>query len=102
VPSGILDGKQHVADEHICSRKWSGAPAGQNFRCALCGHKFKPGDTFRFVLTNTKAASDAKVPGGNPFVCASCDGINEDVYSRLVSMQCEWDEIKNRFWWFMS
>ena len=97
MPSGILDGKQHVADAATC-KTWS---KHRRFACALCGHDFTPGDTFRFILTNTRQCNDLGVPGGNPFVCAACDGTNEEVYAKLVNGEKEWKAIKNKWWWFL-
>ena len=96
--NGILDGKQHVATIEQCNMKWGGATHGKKFRCALCGYKFVPGSTFRFVMTNNQLG----VPAGNPFVCADCDGTNEEVYARLIEAQKVWNEVRNKWWWFMQ
>jgi hypothetical protein len=102
MPVGILDGQQHIVDAEMCNRKWGGSPAGLKFRCALCGHKFVPGNIVRFVITNTRVASEAGAPSGNPFVCSKCDGTNEYVYTKLKDMKEEWNKIKQQFWWFLS
>ena len=66
---------------------WAGKPNAEWFRCYLCGHKFRVGDTARWVWTGT----------GNPMVCKSCDGTNAEVIAKWNAMRLE---ARTRFWWF--
>ena len=97
----LLDGKPHIVTETNCKARWSGGANGIYLRCSLCGHKFVPGDVMRFVITNTRACCDAGVPGGNPKVCAACDGTNEEIYAKWKTMHEEWTKIEVRFWEFI-
>ena len=96
--TGILDGQTHVVDERMC-REWK---KSGKLRCSLCGHDFTPGDTFRFIMTNTRQCNDLGVPCGNPFVCAVCDGTNDEVYAMLIAAKKEWREISKKWWWFLQ
>lgn len=71
-----------VLDKHI-AQPWSGYKDGRMFRCHMCGHFFKPGDTARFLWCNgVKEAVDAGIHCGNVMICAACDG--PDIYPRLA------------------
>jgi len=67
----FTDGKPRIATEADCTARWGGAKDGKRFRCALCGHRFVVGDTWRWVYCN-----DGSCPGGNFMVCIVCDGPN--------------------------
>jgi hypothetical protein len=71
---GFLDCKPHVATDRDMHLPWGGA----GFQCSLCGHRFRAGDTYRFVFAN--ATKNARM--GNFFVCLGCDG--EDVLDRAI------------------
>ena len=87
----FTDCKPWIVTEEDCKRPWSGHP--RNFRCYMCGHRFKVGDTVRWQYTN-----DMKGAGGNPLVCAECDGTPKDVRDRWQARLKEWRS--DRFWWF--
>lgn len=90
----FADGKPRIATEAECKFRWGGDAPGRRFRCGLCGHKFKPGDQWRFVFTNDKAGPY----NGNPLVCATCDG--PDVIDRWQAL-C--DEARSpKFWRFFT
>jgi len=90
----LIDGKTHIATDEVCALPWNGHRS--KFRCNLCGHRFKPGDSFRFVYTN-----DMRRAGGNPLVCEACDG--EDVRERWAALWEEWRSVKDgKFWWFAA
>ena len=82
-----------IVTEKELNLSWSGRK--DNFRCGLCGDKFKVGEGFRMVFTNNLAGY-----GGNPLVCDKCDGA--DVIERWKKL---WDEfntiIKNKKYWRM-
>lgn len=90
--AAFTDQKQRIATQKDCDASWSGVKGGQRFRCALCGHRFKVGDKWRFVYTN-----DMPGAGGNPLVCEKCDGTTEEVRQKWQLM-CE--EYKQKFWRF--
>lgn len=54
----------------------------KRFNCKLCGKIFAEGDGARWIYANFK---DSPVHCGNFFVCASCDGSNEDVLKRAAA-----------------
>ncbi len=87
--ANFTDQKQRIATEEDCDGPWGGEKHGKRFRCYLCGHKFVPGDKWRWVCA---AASVALY---NLLVCEQCDG--EDVLERW---QRQNDEATQRFWWF--
>lgn len=73
-----------VATEADCRGSWAMGRNGSRFRCQLCGHKFVPGETWRWVYCN-----DGSCPGGNFLVCAPCDGPDvkdrrADLYRRMA------------------
>jgi hypothetical protein len=90
----FTDQKPRVVTEEDCTLPWNGSP--DNFRCQLCGHRFKPGDTYRWVYgASRKYELDGKTWGvGNALVCKACDG--EDVLDRWVAHV---KDGRTRFWW---
>jgi hypothetical protein len=82
------NGKPRTVTEADCRAPWGGAKNGKRFRCSLCGHRFVPGDTWRWVYCN-----DGSCPGGNFHVCGTCDG--PDVKDR----RADW---MRRFGWMFS
>jgi len=93
----FTDQKRHVATEADCSTNWGGATRGARFRCYLCGHRFKPGDGFRWVATGARSyvADDGKKYGVFNFkTCDACDG--PDVIDRWVERNREFYSAK--FW----
>jgi hypothetical protein len=88
----FTDGKPRIATEKECQAPWGGVKGGKRFRCYLCGHRFRVGDQYRWVYTNS-------IPGhydGNPMVCVRCDG--DDVVERWKARCDEMYSGKN--WWF--
>lgn len=68
----------------------------------MCGHRFSVGDVWRFVYTNglpdtfeLDGVNYSKY-GGNPLVCAACDG--PDVIDRWKA-KCD-DMYSDKNWWF--
>jgi len=90
--ANFTDQKPRIATAEDLKRPWSGHRDGSCFRCYLCGHKFEVGDQYRWVYSNGTPGA-----GGNPMVCASCDGPNEEVIARWKAMH---EEARTRFWWF--
>ena len=82
----FLDGKRWVVSREEAAYSWSGKKDGSRFRCFLCGHHFKEGDTCRFVFMKGMV---------NFLVCPACDG--EDVKERALAHV---DEAKQRFWYW--
>ena len=89
----FTDGKPHTVTKKYLGFAWGGYKDGRDFRCGLCGHKFKEGEVFRWLFTN-----DLPHPyGGNPFACVDCDG--PDVLEDWKARCDEWEQkIKPRFW----
>ena len=87
----FTNGKPWVATEKDCNASWESAPKGERFRCTFCGHKFKPGDIVRWQYTND-------VPGacGNPLVCEKCDGIKEEIVTKMKEL---YRKARNEMWW---
>lgn len=84
-----------VTVEHL-RLPWGGHRDGRAFRCAWCGHRFRVGETARWVFTNT-AGPECHGIHGNPFVCETCDGPREELLSRLRALA---EEARGKFWWF--
>lgn len=84
-----FDGPYRVTEEHL-KMPWAGYKNGKKFRCYLCGYKFKLGDYFRLVYTNSTPGC-----GGNPNVCENCDG--PDVIEKWKQMHID---ARTKFWWF--
>lgn len=93
----FTNGKPWIATEEDVSAKWNCRKPGQDFRCAWCGHRFAVGDTVRWVYTNG-GGPETKGVGGNPFICAACDGPREVILERLRALLAEYKT--DRFWWF--
>lgn len=90
----FTDGKPFVATAQQCAARWGGAAPGERFRCYMCGHRFEPGDVARWQYTNNLPGHY----GGNPFVCARCDG--PDVVDRWKAL-CD-EAHSARFWSFFD
>lgn len=88
----FTDQKPRFASEQEIHGNWGGGKDGKYFRCYLCGYKFKLGDYWRWVYTNSTPGA-----GGNPSVCERCDEGNERVIEKWIAMIKEANE---RFWWF--
>ena len=89
----FTDGKPVTVTEEHLKIRWGGRdPSKCPFRCYMCGNKFEVGGTFRFVYSNGVEGA-----GGNPLVCADCDGPNWDVVERWKAMR---HEARTKFWWF--
>lgn len=89
----FTDGKPRIATEAETKLHWCSHGPGEFFRCGFCGHKFKVGDQWRFCYTN-----DIPGSGGNPLVCAKCDGPDEEVRARWKAKCEEW--LSAKWWWF--
>lgn len=95
---GFMDQKRRVATEDDCKRRWRGTPNGADFRCYLCGHKFVPGDGYRWVYSaGAGYTSEAGKNYGviNPMTCDACDG--PDILDRWVEINKEFFT-QPRFW----
>lgn len=85
--------ERNVATEEDLSRPWSGNKT--NFRCGICGNKFRLGDGYKMLYTNN-------IPGygGNPLVCDKCD-----TPQAIDKWKSNWDEfnsiMKNPKYWRM-
>lgn len=93
----FTDGKARIATAEDCKRDWGCAKNGANFRCYLCGHKFIPGDTWRFQYTGGDGFTDEKGKKWgvtNFMTCDKCDG--PDVISRWVERVKEF--YSSKFW----
>ena len=88
----FTDQKQRIATDKDCAARWDGLPNGKAFRCKLCGHKFVPGDKWRWVYGRGKTL--------NFMICEKCDvGSNEEIIERMIAMI---KESKVRFWWLYT
>jgi hypothetical protein len=96
--SSFTDQKPRIATEKECKANWGGGKPGEFFRCHVCGHRFRPGDKFRWVYTN-----HLRGYGGNPMVCEACDGTNEEVIARWKKLVDQWKDDRNgKYWWFVK
>lgn len=95
VTSSFTNQKPFVATADDCNAHWACKPLGERFRCGLCGYRFKAGDIVRWQYTN-----DIPGAGGNPLVCAKCDG--PDVVERWKKHCEEWASIQDKFWHFRN
>lgn len=93
--SDWTDGKPLVATEEHLNLRWGGAPRGRRFRCYLCGHFFKVGDTWRWQMVQGYM---------NFMVCVerldglpACDG--PDVVERWKAFNDELAALHERAWW---
>lgn len=73
-----------IATEEDCKLCWSCGKPGQFFRCALCGHKFVPGDNYTIAYTN-----DLPKAYGNPICCTS--------HGTVAEIREQWIERSRRF-----
>ncbi len=87
-------GKPFTATNVHCSLRWSFGKPGENFRCALCGHKFVVGDYVRWQFTN-----DTPGAGGNPFVCKACDLGKEKIVNEILKRRAAING--DEWWWFI-
>lgn len=90
----FTDGKPQIATEEDCQARWSGRKPGERFRCGLCGYKFKVGDQWRWLYTNS--LGNGGIYCGNPLVCASCD--DEHVIDKWKALCDEY--YSDKFWHF--
>ena len=81
----FTDQKPRVVTEKELKAPWGGYRDGRKFRCYLCGHRFKLGDTFRWVLSRKYM---------NLMTCGKCDG--DDVLERWHKHV---EEAKEKYWW---
>ena len=85
-----------IATAEDCVLPWSGGKNGKYFRCALCGHKFVPGDGYTIAYTN-----DIPGGGGNPICCTS-HGEPASLREQWRERSAEWAAItKDKFWRFI-
>jgi len=89
----FTDQKPRVVTTDDLAAHWSGYKDGSHFRCYLCGHKFKLGDTWRWVYDNDGDGAHA----GNFMVCSDCDG--PDVRTRW---KYHVQYIKRTAWWLIG
>lgn len=93
----FTDQKSRKATENDLKARWNGKKPGEEFRCYLCGYKFKVGDIWRWVYgSNRKVTAPNGITWGvcNFIVCEDCDG--DDVLDRWVQAN---EEARRRFWW---
>ena len=89
--------KRRVATEEECHAPWGGLKNGAGFRCYLCGHRFRPGDGWRWVYTGSR---NFQTPEGKTFgvinfkTCDACDG--PTVIDRWIARNIEFSS--DRFW----
>lgn len=83
----FLDQQPHVATTEECLFPWSGGKDGKHFRCYLCGHRFVPGDTYRFLFNSQQSPPHL-------LVCDKCDG--GDVLARFREMR---RIAEKTYWW---
>lgn len=82
----FIDQMPRVATAEECQMNWGGAKKGERFRCYLCGHRFKPGDGWRWVYDGTHI---------NFLTCSACDG--PDVKERWHNINEEFYK-SDKFW----
>jgi predicted RNA-binding Zn-ribbon protein involved in translation (DUF1610 family) len=87
----ILDGQRHVAEEETCKLPWMGEKNGKLFKCGMCGHKFQPGEGFRFQMMKKH---------GNILVCDECD--TSDIKRDWEEMGIRWEQIQKKYWIFIG
>lgn len=81
------DQKTRVVTEKEYPGKWGGYTDGRRFRCYMCGHFFKIGDIFRWVMGTKRG-----IP--NLVVCDKCDC--SDILDKWVKRL---KEAETKFWW---
>lgn len=95
---GFTNQQRQVATEDDLHRPWGGFRDGSRFRCHLCGHRFKPGDGWRWIYSGGVSIEyEGKSRGvHNPMVCDDCDG--PDVVERWKAHVMDY---LTRFWSFV-
>lgn len=95
---GFTDQKPRKATEDDLKAKWNGKGPGEDFRCGLCGYRFKLGDIWRWVNSGRRNFKDGDKTWGvcNFMTCEDCDG--DDVLDRWVQAN---EEAHRRFWWLL-
>lgn len=86
----FTDEKPRVVTKERYPGNWGGYKDGRKFRCSMCGHYFKIGDIFRWVMGTRKGVL-------NLMVCEKCDG--PDILDRWVERVKEYEDNKDKFWW---
>lgn len=86
----FADRKPFVATKDHCVLAWNGNK--KNFRCGLCGYKFKVGDTVRWEFTN-----DVEGAVGNPLLCIKCDRPRDVIVHKMIELRKEFEDPK--FWY---
>ena len=91
---GFTDQRQRVATPAACSTRWG--LNGDGFHCYLCGHRFVPGDEWRWVYSAGRTIDiDGKKHGLiNFMICGTCDG--PDALDRWVAHCAEFYSPKFR------
>ena len=90
----FTDGLPHIVTQVELDACWSGVSHAFLFRCKICGHVFKLGDTFRFIFGQM-----GRKNVGNILVCSKCDSGNESVLEQFILMN---EMLYERFWWAME
>ena len=88
----FTDQKPRVVTKKHYSGHWSGRTDDSRFRCYMCGHHFKIGDVFRWVMGD-------RICNLNMMVCDRCDG--PDIRKRWAMRVKEYYYNKDKFWWAM-
>jgi len=84
----FTDQKPRVATTEDIKSPWGGHKG--TLRCYLCGHKFKTGQVWRWVFSETHS---------DFLVCELCDG--NDVKDRWIAHVKEYNQLKNgKYWYF--
>ena len=93
----FTDQKRRIVTEDDLTAPWGGYRDGRNFRCYLCGYRFKVGDGWRWVASGGASFEvDSKRFGCINFkVCDACDG--DDVRERWAQRYVEFYG-DDRFW----
>lgn len=82
--------QQRIATPDDCNANWDGSgKPGENFRCCLCGHKFKVGDKWRWVYLGPYRLT-------NVLVCEHCDGTTQEVAQKWQALHDEF--YSDKFW----
>ena len=90
----FTDQKRRVASEEDCRARRHGGEPGENFRCSLCGRRFKPGDGWRWVYGGHLEHDRASLP--NFITCDACDG--PDVCGKWHAL---WKEFHSDKFWYL-
>jgi len=78
-PNHWTKGKTQIATKESCSLDWNFGKGGKYFRCHLCGHKFVPGDQWRFLYGLNKCR--------NLMVCGQCDDKDENLRDKFAEIE---------------